>query len=388
MCFLAFMKKYYHWLLTSIGLILLVVTSSLYTQAQQTAQGDVELEVMAWNSCCVYGTSVVFGEKDIILGSIKFTGDFLSYYGTTTRWCRDLLWTETWRVMYISMSGDMENANGSKISSWNIKISYDQTNLVGWDCEYVLNSWVDLPLSWAVKLVEKTNIPSNYGKICELTTTNVQLKVETNTGQAPGNYVGTLIIDLPNFVSSTCDGTLEGTFYDAETDWLAYVGDMWSAGITANSGTFTYKPGEEIIFKIGNVTLGNPVIPAADGSVFVTDLFGLARTEITDSNVIEVATLLQGLDSDNNPENGIVISWAIAAAFTESGNVTELNISTKLTSLSLPIRDIEEVVQHLEDTAVNRLEEDVDVQYSFVKIGTWYGDKYPSSIVTDKDGDT
>jgi len=78
------MKKYHHWLLSSVGLILLVVTSSLYTQAQQTAQGEVELEVTAGNSCCVYGTSIAFGEKDIILGSMEFTGDFLSYHGTTT----------------------------------------------------------------------------------------------------------------------------------------------------------------------------------------------------------------------------------------------------------------------------------------------------------------
>lgn len=382
------MKKIHHWFLASIALIGLVVTSSLYTQAQQTAQGEIQLEVTAGNSCCVYGTSVVFGEKDISFGITEFTGDFLSYHGTTSRWCRDLLGTETWRVMYIGMSGDMENANWNKISSGNVKISYDQTQLVWWNCEYVFNSWVDLPLSSAVKLVEKTNTPTNYGKICELGTTNVQLKVVTNTGQAPWNYIGTLVIDLPSFVSSTCDGLLEGTFYDAETDGLTYVGNMWSAGITSNSGTFSYRPGEEIAFKIGNVTLGSPVIPAANGSVFVTDLFGLARTEVTNPNVVEVATLLQWLDTDSNPDNGIAISWNLAAAFTESGNVTGLDVSAKLTSLSLPVRDIEEVVQHLENTAVNRLEENVNVQYSSVKLGTGYGDKYPSSIITDKNWNT
>jgi len=105
--------------------------------------------------------------------------------------------------------------------------------------------------------------------------------------------------------------------------------------------------------------LGNPVIPAANGSVFVTDLFGLARTEITDPDVIEVGRLLQGIDVDNNPDNGIVIEPSVASQFTENNNVTSLDVTTKLTALSKPVKTAKEVVQHLEDTAINKLEEDL-----------------------------
>lgn len=54
------MKKFHNWLLTSIAVVLLAITSTLFTQAQQTAEGDIKLEIQAGNSCCVYGTSVAF----------------------------------------------------------------------------------------------------------------------------------------------------------------------------------------------------------------------------------------------------------------------------------------------------------------------------------------
>ncbi len=376
------MKHFQHWLFASISLIGLVVMSSLYAQAQQTSVGQVQLEIGQGQSCCVYGTSVVFGEKEVNFGITEFTGDFLSYHGTNTWWCKDLLGTETGRAMYISLSGDMENGNWWIIPAENVKISFDATNLVWGDCEYTSNIAIDTPLSSSVPVVEKKEVTQNYGKICELGTSNVKLKVTTMTGQAPGNYVGTLVIDLPNFVTNTCGAELIGTFYDAETDWLAYVGNMWSAGITANSGTFSYKPGEQITFKIGNVTLGNPVTPAPNGSVFVTDLFGVARTEITDPNVIKVGKLLQGIDADNNPDNGITIESSVSSQFTENNNVTALDVGTKLTALSKPVRTAKQVVQHLERTAEEKLNEDINVGYSFVEMLPWLSN-YSSKIMVD-----
>ncbi|AHB40927.1 hypothetical protein P148_SR1C00001G0112 [candidate division SR1 bacterium RAAC1_SR1_1] len=362
------MKNFHHWILTSIAIAGLVITSTLFTQAQQTTEGEIQLEIQAGNSCCVYGTSVVFGGKDISFGITEFSGDFLSYNGTNTWGCVDMLGTETGRAMYIQMSGDMENQNGNKINSGNVKISFDDTTLIGGDCQYTVNGGIDVSLNTGVTLVEKAEIAGNYGKICELGTTNVELKVVTNTGQAPGNYQGTLVIDLPSFANGTCDAELIGTFYDAETDGLAYIGNMGSVGVTSNSGSFSYKPGEQITFKVGTVTLGNPVIPSANGSVFVTDLFGVARTEITDPNVIEIGRLLQGLDTDNNPENGIVIESSIASQFTENNNVTALDVSAKLTALSKPIKTAKQVVQHLEKTAEEKLSEDVNIGYSSVEI--------------------
>lgn len=377
------MKYFQHWLFASISLIGLIVTSGLYTQAQQTSVGQVQLEIGQGQSCCVYGTSVVFGEKEVNFGITEFSWDFLSYHGTNTWWCKDLLGTETGWAMYISMSGDMENGNGWIIPAENVKISFDATNLVWGECEYTSNIAIDTSLSSAVPVVEKKEVTQNYGKICELGTSNVKLKVITTTGQAPGNYVGTLVINLPNFVTTTCDAELIGTFYDAETDWLSYVGNMWSAGITSNSGTFSYKPGEQITFKIGNVTLGNSITPAPNGSVFVTDLFGLARTEITDPNVIKVGKLLQGIDTDNNPDNGIIIESSVASQFTENSNVTALDVSTKLTALSKPVRTAKQVVQHLEKTAEEKLSEDINIGYWSVEMIPWLSSYQYSKVVVD-----
>lgn len=375
------MKNFHHWILTSIAIAWLVITSTLFTQAQQTTEGEIQLEIQAGNSCCVYWTSVVFWGKDISFGITEFSGDFLSYNGTNTWGCVDMLWTETWRAMYIQMSWDMENQNGNKINSGNVKISFDDTTLIWWDCQYTVNGGIDVSLNTGVTLVEKAEIAWNYGKICELGTTNVELKVVTNTWQAPGNYQWTLVIDLPSFANGTCDAELIGTFYDAETDWLAYIGNMWSVGVTSNSWSFSYKPGEQITFKVWTVTLGNPVIPSANGSVFVTDLFGVARTEITDPNVIEIGRLLQWLDTDNNPENGIVIESSIASQFTENNNVTALDVSAKLTALSKPIKTAKQVVQHLEKTAEEKLSEDVNIWYSSVEIIPWWSYEEPQIVI-------
>jgi len=343
----------------------------LHTQAQQTT-GELKLEITAGQSCCVYWTSVVFWEKDVNFGITEFTGDFLSYHGTTSRWCKDLLWTETWRAMYIAMSWDMENQNWNKISSWNVRISFDETQLVAGNCIPYTTSWVDVPLNNSVALIEKDwDISTNYGKICELGTTNVQLKVVTNIGQAPGNYSWTLIITLPPFANASCD-ELIGTFYDAETDGLAYEWDQWSVWVTSNGWQFSYKPWEQITFKVWTVTLWNPVIPATNGSVFVTDLFALARTEITDANVIKVGKLLQWLDEDNNPDNGIIITGSIASAFTENNNITALDVDTKLTALSKPIRTKREIVQHLDTTAEIKLGETTNISYPEILTGVSY----------------
>lgn len=53
------------------------------TKAQQTTW-ELKLEISAGQSCCVYGTSVVFGEKEVSFGITEFTGDFLSYHGTNS----------------------------------------------------------------------------------------------------------------------------------------------------------------------------------------------------------------------------------------------------------------------------------------------------------------
>ena len=322
----------------------------LHTQAQQTT-GELKLEITAGNSCCVYWTSVAFWEKDVNFGITEFTGDFLSYHGTPSWWCKDLLWTETWRVMYIEMSWDMENGNWWIIPAENVKISFDTTTLVWGNCEYVQNIWNDISLSWAVSILEKREVIQNYGKICELGTSNVKLKVTTMTGQAPGNYVGTLVINLPNFVSNICENVwdLRGTFYDAETDGLAFItSPSWVEGVTSNWGKFSYNAGDIVTFKVNNIVLGS-VSPRWDGKVFLPELFDLPRTAYNEENVLKAGQLLQSLDVDNDPSNGIILTSNITG-ITQSGTIKSINLTTAVSQAWKTVKNVVEVQDHLAKT--------------------------------------
>lgn len=167
--------------------------------------GEIRLEITGGQSCCIYGTAVAFWAKDVSFDQIDFTWDFLSYQWTNSRLCKDSIGNETWRSLSIRMSWDMVSEYNNVIESGNVKISFWETILSGGNCQPYINSWVDVPLNMPVSLLEKDgNIGENYMKLCVVETTGVALKVTTNTGQAPGNYYGTLIIDLPSFVSGLC----------------------------------------------------------------------------------------------------------------------------------------------------------------------------------------
>ncbi|MCP3852803.1 MAG: hypothetical protein GY694_21630, partial [Gammaproteobacteria bacterium] len=75
-------------------------------------------------------------------------------------------------------------------------------------------------------------------------------------------------------------------------------------GVTNSLGEYDYIPGETVTFFIGDLEF--PPVPAA-GVVTPLDMAGTNDT--TDTTLINIARLLQTLDSDGDPStNGIVIS--------------------------------------------------------------------------------
>lgn len=78
-------------------------------------------------------------------------------------------------------------------------------------------------------------------------------------------------------------------------------------GQTGADGSFSHKQGDKVTFKIGNVTLGEITPNTADHEIYLQDLAGVGRDQITNDAVIKMAQFLQSLDNDNNPNNGIVI---------------------------------------------------------------------------------
>lgn len=120
--------------------------------------------------------------------------------------------------------------------------------------------------------------------------------------------------------------TLTGVFIDSPVEGVSYSTPTQS-GTTNAAGEFSYEAGEQVTFALGSLELGS-----ADGNSEVTvfDIAGVQQMpttlrEFEDSlfppngertpfeRAINLAVLLQTLDEDNDPANGIRINDATAA---------------------------------------------------------------------------
>lgn len=98
-----------------------------------------------------------------------------------------------------------------------------------------------------------------------------------------------------------------GHFWDSPVDGLSYSTGAGS-GKTQEGGAFDYFPGEKVTFAIGDVSLGTGV---ADHRVTPLDLFnGVDTNDLENNPAINVARLLQSLDDNQKPKDGIRISDA------------------------------------------------------------------------------
>lgn len=93
-------------------------------------------------------------------------------------------------------------------------------------------------------------------------------------------------------------GPIQGLSYSAATE----------SGITDVEGKFLYKEGEVVTFKMGKVVVG-----AAFGAPLITTLDITRSFDATDTDASNLTQLLQTLDTDNNPANGITLPAEIAS---------------------------------------------------------------------------
>lgn len=90
-------------------------------------------------------------------------------------------------------------------------------------------------------------------------------------------------------------------FLDSVVDGLDYRCNDYT-GVTNAKGEFLFDDGDDCTFTLGNQRLGSVVLKA--GSSLVTP-YTLAGDD--KEKAIRIAALLQTLDSDSNPENGITL---------------------------------------------------------------------------------
>ncbi|MBF8273295.1 MAG: hypothetical protein HW380_2400 [Magnetococcales bacterium] len=105
---------------------------------------------------------------------------------------------------------------------------------------------------------------------------------------------------------------LTGTFIDAAVDGLTYVSSpSGNSGTTSNGGQFKYLPLDTVTFKVNGMGIGSgaaaatmtPMDLVSDGMELITN-----SDNTTTTRAIKILQILQTLDSDGNPSNGISIS--------------------------------------------------------------------------------
>jgi hypothetical protein len=104
--------------------------------------------------------------------------------------------------------------------------------------------------------------------------------------------------------------TATGVFVDSYVAGLRYTSGGQS-GVTDANGQFTYVVGQPVIFSIGDTQL-----PAVSGGPYVNPLLVFGTTDVNDVRVVNLARLLQTLDVDANPTNGITLAVAAHTAAT------------------------------------------------------------------------
>ncbi len=147
-----------------------------------------------------------------------------------------------------------------------------------------------------------------------------------------------------------------GVFLDSPVINIGYRTETLE-GVTSSLGEYEYLPGETVTFSIGDLEF--PPVQAS-GTVTALDLVGTADT--SDPTVVNMIRLLQTLDQDGNPENGITISdtakstatqvdFGLAETdFSSSSAVTNLIMNAGQDNTVIELVDRQDAIDHFTRT--------------------------------------
>ena len=135
-----------------------------------------------------------------------------------------------------------------------------------------------------------------------------------------------------------------GYFIDAPVEGLAYTTTSGEKGVTDKYGRFQYKHGDKVKFTIGKLDLGTAT-PDQEGLVTPETI-----AQNDDTLKVQILRVLQALDSDNDPSNGITIPEDVVTALTTS--------LTKEVSIH-EVKDDDKLLD-LDPTLAEKLDKDYD----------------------------
>jgi hypothetical protein len=105
-------------------------------------------------------------------------------------------------------------------------------------------------------------------------------------------------------------GSETGMLVDSPVGGVSYATSSGVTGTTAADGSYKFNPGDTVTFKIGGVTLGTT---NANGIISPMELSSGSAVKLQN-----LLVLMQSLDSDGDPANGITIPAAAALALPAS----------------------------------------------------------------------
>ena len=149
-----------------------------------------------------------------------------------------------------------------------------------------------------------------------------------------------------------------GYLVDSAASGVSYTCGAYG-GITGSDGSFLYNTGDTCSFRIGTTALGSSTV-SSDGYMTPGDLSGAGGADSTASSTLMIARLLQSLDEDGDPSNGISISSSTHGSMQTSLDAKTLNetqLQTIVQSAGKSLRALSTAQSHLEATlrAIGRL---------------------------------
>lgn len=177
-------------------------------------------------------------------------------------------------------------------------------------------------------------------------------QIDPNAGAGEGQDVPTVLTGV--FV----DSAVEGVSYSTATQ----------SGVTNSSGEFSYLQGEDVSFSIGSLVF--PSMLAAEQLSPVDMALSSSDPIATTTNI---ARLLQSLDQDGNPENGITISteatvsapsldFDVSTAEFE-GNAEVINLVANSGSVTTSLISAQAANAHLNNTLGTTTDASIDGLY-------------------------
>jgi len=150
---------------------------------------------------------------------------------------------------------------------------------------------------------------------------------------------------------------LTGILLDSAVSGVSYQTSTGEEGLTDANGSFNYKAGEEVTFTVGRITLGK-----SSGSEIITPIELVGANNTADQRVINISRLLQTIDEDQNPDNGITVSTTTRSALRNRtidfdvpiSDFTNNNQAMLISSVGRTMVSAESAVNHLHSSLNQR----------------------------------